>query len=127
MSIGISSVLCSHSFVLADQCVVAALTQTEVDISASLDERAGFFTHYVLNVSWCPTTCTYRVYWQLHCIFDFIPLCTPGTEQVARYVVTRSTTNTGDDKYCGETVTAMVDAVSCMLCLDIHRIASVVI
>ena len=60
------------------------------------------------------------------CIFDFIPVCTPGTEQVARYVVTRST-RTGEGRYCGETVTAMVDAVSCMLCLDIHRIASVVV
>ena len=106
-----------------------ALTQSEVDIDDSLDERAGFFTHYVLNVSWCPTTCTYRGF--LAAIFDFIPQlfllpCTLGTEQVARYVVTRSTTNTGEGKYCGETVTVVVDAVSCMLCLDIHHIASVV-
>ena len=50
----------NYSFVLADQCVVVALTQSEIDISESLDERAGFFTHYVLNVSWCPTTCMYR-------------------------------------------------------------------
>ena len=51
----------TYTCVLADQCVVVALTESEVDIDASLDERAGFFTHYVLNVSWCPTTCTYLV------------------------------------------------------------------
>ena len=48
----------NYLLVFADQCVAVELIQSEVDISASLDERAGFFTHYVLNVSWCPSTCT---------------------------------------------------------------------
>ena len=93
-----------------------ALTQSEVDISASLDERAGFFTHYVLNVSWCPTTCTYihtrsfstvplyTLYAQL-----FFPIFHIGTEQVSRYVVTRNPGG-GD---CGRTVSVTADAVSC--------------
>ena len=92
-----------------------ALTQSEVDIDESLDERAGFFTHYVLNVSWCPTTCTYihtRSFstvpiYTLYTHFSF--LYSIGTEKVLHYVVTRNPGG-GD---CGRTVSVTAEVVSC--------------
>ena len=114
--------LINSSFVFADQCVVVALTQSEVDISASLDERAGFFTHYVLNVSWCPTTCMYihTCTWSfssepIACVSNSSFLYPIGTEKVLHYVVTR---NPGGED-CGRTVSVTADVVSCtgMLCL----------
>ena len=91
-----------------------ALTQSEVDISALLDERAGFFTHYVLNVSWCPTTCTYIHTWSfssepIACVSNSSFLYSIGTEQVSHYVITR---NPGD-RDCGRTVSVTADVVSC--------------
>ena len=44
-------------FVFADICIVSELSDSEVDVSVTPDERAGFFTHYVLKVSWCPSNC----------------------------------------------------------------------
>ena len=92
-----------------------ALTESEVDISASLDERAGFFTHYILNVSWCPTTCMYlRVPYLISAPIDYLPNSslpyTVGTEQVLHYVVTRNPGRGG----CGKEVTVTADAVSYM-------------
>ena len=45
------------SLVNIDQCVVLALTEDQVTLAYDRDERAGFFTHYVLNVSWCLSSC----------------------------------------------------------------------
>ena len=44
-------------FVFADICIISELSDSEVDVSDTPDERAGFFTHSVLNVSWCPSNC----------------------------------------------------------------------
>lgn len=40
-----------------DQCAVVALTEEQVALTSCRDERAGFFTHYVLNVLWCLSLC----------------------------------------------------------------------
>ena len=54
-------------FVFAEICIVSELSDSEVDVSVTLDERAGFFTHSVLNVSWCPSNCM--------CLFDEQYIC----------------------------------------------------
>ena len=43
-------------------CIVSELSDSEVDVRFTPDERTGFFTHSVLNVSWCPSNCM--------CLFD---------------------------------------------------------
>ena len=96
------------------------LTESEVDIDESLDERAGFFTHYVLNVSWCPTSCMciYNVMLlQQLCYPHLFPLYTVGSELVSHYVVTRGPSGNPNDGFCGRKITVIVDAVSCILCL----------
>ena len=45
------------SFVIAERCLVKELKESDLDITRALDERVGFFSHYVLNVSWPPTNC----------------------------------------------------------------------
>ena len=44
-------------FHAAEICIVSELSDSEVDVRFTPDERAGFFTHSVLNVSWCPSNC----------------------------------------------------------------------
>ena len=44
-----------------EQCGVVPLTVAQVQIESRRDERAGFFVHPVLDVSWCPTPCEWCV------------------------------------------------------------------
>ena len=54
-------------FVFAEICIVSELSDSEVDVRFTPDERAEFFTHYLLNVSWCPSNCM--------CLFDEQYIC----------------------------------------------------
>ena len=104
--------------VIAEQCSVEELEESDIDISHALDERAGFFSHYVLNVSWCPTSCK----WNTCAFFKILyVLCAPGIEVVSHYIVTR----TSVAGRCGDNVNETVERVSLLCHLHLPLISHV--
>ena len=90
---------------ISSECTVPQLENSEVDITYVPDERAGFFTHVVWNVTWNLTSCTCLCTHDLGCLRWHSLLS--GQEKVTGFTVTVDPRECN----CGETLQQTVDSV----------------